>query len=57
MTRKDYKLIAEVLRIAWGQGMSDDARYHVERIVENTATELARVYPNFDRQKFLEAIQ
>jgi hypothetical protein len=63
MTRKDFKLIAGVLRIAT---LRCDNRVYancedrpdkdaVDEIISNMAAELARTNPRFDREEFLEA--
>jgi hypothetical protein len=57
MTRKDYKLIAEVLK----SGMENWAGWNEkpEEVLSGTArslaTKLAQDNPRFDRAKFLEA--
>lgn len=57
MTRKDYKLIAEVLK----SGMENWAGWNEkpEEVIAGTArslaTKMAQENPRFDRAKFLEA--
>lgn len=51
MTRKDYELIARVLRNA--DEMIDEMA--LEALAENFADELAETNPRFDRARFISA--
>jgi hypothetical protein len=58
MTRKDYVMIAEVIKtqielsLKFGE---DDARYGAENIAQDLATKLGEDNPRFDRGRFLAA--
>jgi hypothetical protein len=53
MSRKDYELIARVLRDA---NVADEHQYELlERIALGFALELAATNPRFDRERFLAA--
>lgn len=58
MTRKDYVLIAEVIKtqielsLKFGE---DDARYGAENIALDLASKLSQDNPRFDRSRFLQA--
>lgn len=57
MTRKDYKLIAEVLKSAnenWA-GWNEKPEEVIAGTARSLATKLAQENPRFDRAKFLEA--
>jgi len=56
MTRKDFELIANVLRI--GRTRTDGTPVELSllaAIAEDFAAELPRTNPNFDRVRFLKA--
>jgi len=59
MTRKDYKLIAEVLasvrRVTWSAQGSSVAISAIDDVAERLAVKLVKDNPRFDRKKFLEA--
>lgn len=55
MTRKDFQLIADVLKglsLNWGGHLNDASH---ARVVEDFADKLASTNPNFDRARFLRA--
>ena len=58
MTRKDYVMIAEVIKtqielsLKFGE---DDSRYGAENIALDLATKLSEDNPRFDRARFLSA--
>lgn len=58
MTRKDYVLIAEVIKtqielsLKFGE---DDSRYGAENIAYDMASKLSQDNPRFDRGRFLVA--
>ena len=52
MTRKDYKLIAEILRDSLDAIIDDLA---LEALASNFADELAKDNPRFNRERFLKA--
>lgn len=58
MTRKDYVLIAEVIKtqielsLKFGE---DDARYGAQNIAYDLASKLSQDNPRFDRSRFLQA--
>jgi hypothetical protein len=58
MTRKDYVMIAEVIKtqielsLKFGE---DDSRYGAENIALDLATKLSEDNPRFDRARFLTA--
>lgn len=55
MTRKDYTLLANTLRVSRPAG---GAGYGVwRRIVEDLADDLAEAYSNFDGARFIEACE
>ena len=57
MTRKDYKLIAEVFKSAnenW-LGFSETPSAVLAGTARSLATQLAQENPRFDRARFLEA--
>jgi hypothetical protein len=58
MTRKDYKLIAEVLNRAtknWEEFQEENPSVVIAGISAMLATQLAQENPRFDRSKFLTA--
>lgn len=58
MTRKDYKLIAEVLNRAtknWEEFEEEIPSVVIAGISAMLATQLAQENPRFDRARFLEA--
>ena len=59
MTKKDYQIIADVIRAALTSSMVTLEALTAERAVEYTALDLADVFqsdnPQFNREKFLEA--
>ena len=52
MTRKDFQLIADVLK---GHSDSPMNRCVIEQLVLTFATELAKTNPNFNQQRFISA--
>jgi hypothetical protein len=58
MTRKDYKLIAEVIDRAnknWEENQEENPLVVISGITRMLATQLALDNPRFDKSKFLEA--
>jgi hypothetical protein len=59
MTRKNFKLIAEMLRASRPVGQLDQfdvtRQYAIDRIAEEFADALAKTNPRFDHDKFLAA--
>ena len=52
MTRKDFQLIADVLK---GHSDSPMNRCVIEQLALTFATELAKTNPNFNQQRFVKA--
>ena len=57
MTRKDYILIADVLRTTWHQVGEGDTRCAIERAMRNLMDALAADNPRFDRDHFLAVVR
>ena len=58
MTRKDYVLIAEVIKTQIELSLKfdeDDSRYGAENIAYDLASKLSQDNPRFDRDRFLVA--
>jgi hypothetical protein len=54
MTRKDYKLIAEVIAVSWFGSAELGAKLKAD-LVSNLADKLQQDNPRFDRERFLTA--
>lgn len=52
MTRKDYQLIADVIRTSYSADVYKDLRW---RLAMEFADALAATNPRFDRERFLKA--
>ena len=55
MTRKDYELLAEVIRTSRKVTTGETALVSVEHLANTLATELEIENPRFDRARFLSA--
>lgn len=56
MTRKDYRLIATVMRRAWDRTETGTPESEaVALMVADFTASLDAMYENFDRRKFIEA--
>ena len=55
MTRKDFELIAKVLRAARNGDIDRRAEWVTDAIAEDMADGLATTNPRFNREKFLRA--
>ena len=56
MTRKDYRQLAEELRISYGRLTSEEARRAFRSAVNCIADALKRENPRFDYDKFSDAV-
>lgn len=55
MTKRDFELIARVIRNQNPGSVNQTLTAHLYELAENFAAELARVNPRFDRARFMKA--
>lgn len=55
MTRKDYVLIAQAIKRAKDECLSDDTTGAVKQAARNVALSMERDNPRFDRARFMAA--